>query len=96
MVGKIHVCDEYCCLKIQCSLVLGRVRQGVKCKAESDMEKTVQPKSLKLAIEASGMRAEPTTQEVHLEHLELLGDLWELFRKQFELFETQLEEIRGF
>ena len=95
MVGKSQVCNQCHHLKIQCSLVLSRVRQGVKCKAESDMEEMVQLKELKLVVKVLGMRVELTTWEVLLEHSELLRDLWELFGKQLKQFEKQLEEVRG-
>ena len=53
-----------------------------------DTEELVQPKWLKLIVEVSGMRVEWTMQEMLLEHLELLGDLWELFK-------SQLEKVKG-
>ena len=47
----------------------------------------MQPKQLKPVIEVSGMRPEPTMQEV-LEHLELLGDVRGLLK-------SQLDEMKG-
>ena len=47
----------------------------------------MQPKRLKPVIEVSGMRPEPTMQEV-LEHLELLGDVRGLLK-------SQLDEMKG-
>ena len=52
------------------------------------MEEMAQPKWLKPIIEVLGMRPEPKTQEVLLEHLELLGDVWGLLK-------SQLEELQG-
>ena len=51
---------------------------------ESDTEETVLPKWLKLVIEVSGMRPEPTMREVLLEHSELLGDVRGLLKSQLE------------
>ena len=55
---------------------------------ESDTDETASPKELKPVIEVSGMRPEPTTREVLLENLELLGDVWGLLK-------SQLEEMKG-
>ena len=87
-VGKSQACDECRCLKTQCSLALAGGQRGPKQKAELDMEETAQPKQLKLIIEVSRMRLELTTQEVLLEHLELLGDVQGLLK-------SQLEEVKG-
>ena len=87
MAGKSRACNKCPHLKIQCSLVSGGARQGAKHKAELDAEETAQPKWLKLVVKALGMRVELTMWEVHLEHLEFLRDLQ-------ELFERQLEEVR--
>ena len=87
-VRKFQACDKCRCLKIQCSLVPAGGQRGPKWKAESDMDETAQPKQLKPIVEVSGMRLEPTTQEVLLEHLELLGDVWGLLK-------SQLEELKG-
>ena len=50
------------------------------------MEEVVQPKWLRLVIEVPGpstrMRVELTMQEMLLEHLELLADIWELLARQ--------------
>ena len=72
-VGKSQVCDKCRCLKIQCSLVLAGRRQGPKWKAESDTNETALPKRLKLVVKVSGMRPEPMTREVLLEHSEMCG-----------------------
>ena len=87
-VGKSQVCDECRHLKIQCSLVLAGGRQGPKQKAELDTDETAQLKRLKPVIEVSGMRPEPMTWEVLLEHSELLGDVRGLLK-------SQLEEMKG-
>ena len=79
-VIKFQLCNECCCLKIQCSLVLAGGWRGPKWKAELDTEEMVQPKWLKPIIEVSGMRLELTTQEGLLEHSELLGDVQGLQR----------------
>ena len=84
MAGKSQACNECCHLKIQCFLVPSRVRWGPKCKAESDAEEAREPKWLKLVVKVLGMRVEPMIQEVFLEHLEFLADIWELFAKQLE------------
>ena len=87
-VRKSQACDECCCLKIQCSLVPAGGRWGPKQKVELDAEETAQPKWLKPVIEVSEMRLELTTQEVLLEHLELLGDVQGLLK-------SQLKELKG-
>ena len=74
-VRKSQACDECRRLKIQCSLVLAGGRRGPKQKAESDTDETAPPKRLKPIVEVLGMRLELTTQEVLLEHSELLGDV---------------------
>ena len=55
---------------------------------ESDAEEMAQPKQLKLIVKVLVVRAELTTWEILLEHLELLGNLWGLFK-------SQLEGLRG-
>ena len=87
-VGKSQACDECHRLKIQCSLVPAGGRRGPKQKAELDTNGTAPPKRLKPVVEVSGMRLEPTTQEVLLEHSELLGDVRGLLK-------SQLEEMKG-
>ena len=57
---------------------------GLKWKVELDAEEPAQPKQLKLVIEVSGMRPEPTMREVLLEHLELLWDVQGLLKSQLE------------
>ena len=88
MAGKTQACNECCCLKIQCLLVLSGARQGPKQKVELDAEEVVQPKWLKLVVEVPGVRVEMwvelTTWEILLEHSELLADIWELFMKQLD------------
>ena len=86
--GKSQACDECHRLKIQCSLVPAGGRQGPKWKAESDIDETALPKWLKPIVEVLGMRPEPTTREVLLEHLELLGDVRGLLK-------SQLDEMKG-
>ena len=88
VAGKSQACDGWCYLKIQCLLVLSGGRWGPKWKVELDTEEMAQPKWLKLIVKVLGMRVEPTTWEVLLEHSKLLGDLWDLFK-------GQLEELRG-
>ena len=83
-VGKSQACDECRGLKIQCSLVPAGGWRGPKQKAELDMEEMAQLKWLKLIIEVLGMRPEPTTREVLLEHSELLGDVQGLLKSQLE------------
>ena len=48
------------------------------------MEEMAQPKQLKPVVKVLGMRAELTMQEVLLEHLEFLANIWELFGNQLE------------
>ena len=74
-VGKSQACDKCRRLKIQYSFVPAGGQQGPKWKAESDTEEMVQVKWLKPIIKVSGMRPEPTTREVLLEHSELLRDV---------------------
>ena len=87
-VRKSQACDECCRLKIQCSLVTAGGRRGPKWKAELDTDETAPPKQLKPVVKVSGMRLEPTTLEVLLEHSELLRDVWGLLK-------SQLEEMKG-
>ena len=87
-VGKSQACDECRRLKIQCSLVPAGGRQGPKRKVELDTNETAQLKQLKPVIEVSGMRPEPMTREVLLEHSELLRDVRGLLK-------SQLEEMKG-
>ena len=87
-VGKSQVCNECCRVKIQCSLVPAGGWRGPKWKAELDTDETAPPKQLKPVVEVLGMRLEPTTREVLLEHLELLGDVQGLLK-------SQLEEMKG-
>ena len=87
-VRKPEVCNECRCLKIQCSRVQATGRRGPKWKAELDTDEMEQPKWLKPIIKVSGMRPEPTTREVLLEHSELLRDV-------LGLLKSQLEEMKG-
>ena len=48
----------------------------------------MQPKWLKPIVEVRVVRVELTTQEVLLEHSDLLGDLWGLLK-------SQLKELKG-
>ena len=92
-VGKSQACNKCHHLKIQCSLVPARGQQGPKQKAKLDVEETAQPKQLKPVIKV--MRGEPTTQEVLLEKLELLGELQDLQVRQLGVLEKHLEELKG-
>ena len=87
-VRKSQACDECHRLKIQCSLVPAGGRWGPKWKAELDTDETAPWKRLKPIVEVSGMRPEPMTWEVLLEHSELLGDVRGLLK-------SQLEEMKG-
>ena len=92
-VGKSQVCDECRRLKIQCLLVPAGGQRGPKQKVESDAEEPAQPKRLKPVIEVSGMRPELTTQEVLLEHSELLGDVWGLLKSQLEVLKSLQQAV---